>query len=46
MEPEESFDQKYMTALFALGERIGREGIPWRSRPLAADSEAEIAVTN
>ncbi len=46
MEPEESFDQKYMTALFALGERIGREGIPWRSRPLAADSEAEIAATN
>jgi len=46
MEPEETFDQKYMTALFALGERMGREGIPWRDRPLAADPEAEIAATN
>jgi hypothetical protein len=35
MEPEETFDQEYMTALFALGERIGREGIPWRESPLA-----------
>ncbi|MCZ6863895.1 MAG: patatin-like phospholipase family protein, partial [Alphaproteobacteria bacterium] len=46
MEPEEAFDQKYMTALFALGEQMGREGIPWRSKPLAADPEAEIAATN
>ncbi len=46
MEPEEAFDQKYMTALFALGERMGREGIPWRDKPLAADPEAEIAATN
>ena len=46
MEPEEAFDQKYMTALFALGEQMGREGIPWRRRPLATDREAEIAATN
>ena len=46
MEPEEAFDQKYMTALFALGQRIGREGIPWRKKPLAAAPEAEIAATN
>jgi hypothetical protein len=46
MEPEEAFDQEYMTALFALGERIGREGIPWRQRPLGADPEAEIAAAN
>jgi hypothetical protein len=46
MEFEEAFDQKYMTALFALGERMGREGIPWRQRPLAADSDAEVAATN
>ena len=46
MEYEEAFDQKYMTALFALGERVGRDGIPWRDRVLAADPEAEIAVMN
>jgi hypothetical protein len=46
MEPEEPFDQKYMIALFALGERMGREGIPWRDTPLAADPEAEIATIN
>ena len=46
MVSEEAFDQKYMTALFALGERIGREGIPWRETPQAADPEAEIAAAN
>ena len=46
MEPEEAFDQKYMTALFAFGERMGREGIPWRESPLVADSAAEVAATN
>ncbi len=46
MEPEEAFDQKYMTALFALGEQIGREGIPWRGRPLAADRETIALVVN
>ena len=45
-EPEEIFDQEYMTELFALGERIGREGIPWRNTPLAADPETEIAAVN
>ena len=46
MVSEEAFDQKYMTALFALGERIGREGIPWRETPQAADPETEVLVTN
>ena len=46
MVSEEAFDQKYMTALFALGERIGREGIPWRETPQAADPETEALVTN
>jgi predicted acylesterase/phospholipase RssA len=46
MEYEEAFDQKYMTALFALGEGMGREGIPWRTRLLAADPETEVAVSN
>jgi hypothetical protein len=46
MEYEEAFDQTYMTALFALGERMGHEGIPWRDRVQAADPVAEIAVAN
>ena len=46
MEAEEAFDQKYMAALFALGERMGREGISWRESPQAADPEVEIAATN
>jgi hypothetical protein len=46
MEYEEAFDQTYMTALFALGERMGHEGIPWRDRVQAADPVAAIAVAN
>jgi predicted acylesterase/phospholipase RssA len=45
-EPKEPFDQKYMTALFALGEKMGREGIRWRDKPLTTDHNTEISVTN
>jgi predicted patatin/cPLA2 family phospholipase len=39
MDYDEAFDQKYMTALFALGERMGREGIPWRDKALEITAE-------
>jgi predicted patatin/cPLA2 family phospholipase len=46
MVPDEAFDPEYMAALFALGERMGREDIPWRSKPLASDSKAKVAEAN
>lgn len=31
---KEAFDKAYMTALFAYGERLGQQKIPWRKKPI------------